>query len=781
ASGWAPFTNGSVLTKDGVNGDWYLHIQAQDTAGNTVNSVSNRFRLDHTGPSMNITMTTAGTKPYLDNTWTNQNVTVSAVVPDVSNGALITYSLDGGATWSGYTAPIVLDNDGVYPLLFKAVDSAGNETVEQRTVKISTSGLRLTPTLTKADGSVYTSGVWTNGSVSVSVFAEAGLSGISALTYSLDGGSAQAYTNRTPIPFAHEGTHPITFNVTDTAGNTLSALLAVNIDLTAPSVSLSANGSETWANAASTSVTVTDSGGSGIDVSTLQYVWSADTTVPASGWTPFTNGSVLTKDGVNGDWYLHIQAQDTAGNTVNSVSNRFRLDNTPRPGTSGGNTTIQPIASPVPNITLNPDGGITLHVDPAEIVKETLPDGTVIEKVIIPENVLNSILEKLKEAGMRIVTIEINDTEQAVQVQLPAALNAAITKSFPDAIINVKVNGSSFQLRVSVLDLDSLAKRLGVQVKDLKVNVILKQADDQLKKEIEQIGASQRFKLFGNVIDFKVTVEANGQTLEIRDFGGTYMARAIVLDEDAADHNLIAVLYDPATKTVSFVPSLLASRADGKREVVMNVPHNSIYTVIDVQGRTFADLSGHWSKGDVELLASKLIVQGVADSRFAPTASVTRAEFTALLVRALGLSTDPSAINSRFTDVAADAWYAAAVEAAVKAGLASGIASDRFAPNDQITREQMAVMIARASTLAGNQAGAVDQQGTPSGQADQKLAKFADYSSISYWAQAAVDQIAGAGIIEGMDNGNFAPSEYATRAQAAVMLKRFLNYVGFIN
>jgi hypothetical protein len=213
----------------------------------------------------------------------------------------------------------------------------------------------------------------------------------------------------------------------------------------------------------------------------------------------------------------------------------------------------------------------------------------------------------------------------------------------------------------------------------------------------------------------------------------------------------------------------------------MNVPHNSMYTVIDVQGKTFTDLSGHWAKGDVELLASKLIVQGVADSSFAPNAGITRAEFAALLVRALGLSTDPSVINSGFTDVAANAWYAPVVEAAVKAGLVSGIASDRFAPNERITREQIAVMIARALTLAGNQAGAADQQGKPTSQADQLLAKFADHTSISSWAQAAVVQTAGAGIIIGMDSGIFAPSEYATRAQAAVMLKRFLQYVRFID
>jgi hypothetical protein len=309
----------------------------------------------------------------------------------------------------------------------------------------------------------------------------------------------------------------------------------------------------------------------------------------------------------------------------------------------------------------------------------------------------------------------------------------------------------------------------------------MERVNDQVKNDIEQLGISQGFKVYGNVVDFKLTAEANGQTAEIRDFGGTYMARAIVVGGDAVNRNLMAVHYDPVTKTVSFIPSVHAVRTDGKQEVVMMSTHNSMYTVIDTSGKTFTDLSGHWSKADVELLASKLIVNGVADNRFAPDADITRTEFAALLVRALGVSADLSANQSGFADVAADAWYAPVVQAASKAGLVSGITPDRFAPNERITREQMAVMISRAITVTGQQAKAAASQGNPVGQADQLLAKFADHISISSWAQAAVAQTAGAGIMTGMGGGIFAPSQYATRAQATVMLKRFLQYVRFID
>ncbi|MFD0960702.1 S-layer homology domain-containing protein [Paenibacillus chungangensis] len=169
--------------------------------------------------------------------------------------------------------------------------------------------------------------------------------------------------------------------------------------------------------------------------------------------------------------------------------------------------------------------------------------------------------------------------------------------------------------------------------------------------------------------------------------------------------------------------------------------------------------------------ASKLIVNGVTDSRFAPDTDITRAEFTALLVRALGLYLNPDGQTSDFADVAVNAWYRPAVEAAVNAGLASGLSPDRFAPNERITREQMAVMVARALSFTGKEAAA--DMGV--------LGSFTDRTSISAWAADALAQAVAAGIIMGMPGGTIMPSEHATRAQATAMLKRLLQYTEFID
>ncbi|WP_341282582.1 leucine-rich repeat protein [Paenibacillus sp. FSL H8-0537] len=468
----------------------------------------------------------------------------------------------------------------------------------------------------------------------------------------------------------------------------------------------------------------------------------------------------------NGDYTVY--ALDEAGNeavktiTVTGISTSSSSDNGNRPVTSG--TTVK----------LDSNGGITILVDPSDIKQVKRSDGTVIEQVILPERTREQVLELLKNAMEPIVRITIGNREQAVQAQLQAYWIVDMVKANSNTIVEVRLNDSSYQLRLSAIDLTGLAARLDAEISNLTVNIIQALAGEQIRQEIDRIGVSQGFSVFADVIDYKVMVEANGQMLEVYDFGGSYSTRTIKLDRENTNRNLVAVQYIPENGTVVFVPAKMETGPDGTNEAILNVPHNSLYTVVNVQARTFADLTGHWAKADVEHLASKLLVNGVAADRFDSEGTITRAEFSALLVRALGLSVKESEGGDRFADVPASAWYASAVNAAVANGLVSGIGAGRFAPNDPITREQMAVVIAGALTFTSHGTGSDGQEGG-------HLDAFTDRDSISSWAQAAVVRASEDGIMKGMVDGRFAPRENVTRAQAAVILKRFLQYVHFID
>ncbi|MDR6555063.1 leucine-rich repeat protein [Paenibacillus qinlingensis] len=470
----------------------------------------------------------------------------------------------------------------------------------------------------------------------------------------------------------------------------------------------------------------------------------------------------------NGDYTVY--AVDAAGNetvktiTVTGISIPSFSYNGDRPITLG--TTVK----------INMDGGITAIVDPSDITKITLSDGMVVEQVILPERTRERVLELLKDVKEPFVSINIGNREQAVQTQFPADWIAEMAQVYPNAIIEVRLNNSSYQLRLNAINLIGLAERLDTEVSELTLGIIQVQVGENVRQEINRLGVSQGFAVVSDVFDYKVTAEANGQTLEVHDYGGTYSIRTIKLSGENMNRNLVAVQYIPANGTVVFVPAQQGTSPDGTNEAILNVPHNSLYTVVDVKARTFTDLNNHWAKATVEHLASKLLVNGVAADRFAPEGTISRAEFSAMLVRGLALSVKESGGGARFTDVPASAWYASAVNTAVASNLVSGMGTSLFAPNDRITREQMAVMIASALTLTSHGTGSEEQ-----GQEGRRLDAFTDREAISSWAQEAVVRALEDGILNGMDDGRFAPKEYATRAQAAVILKRFLQFVHFID
>jgi hypothetical protein len=179
----------------------------------------------------------------------------------------------------------------------------------------------------------------------------------------------------------------------------------------------------------------------------------------------------------------------------------------------------------------------------------------------------------------------------------------------------------------------------------------------------------------------------------------------------------------------------------------------------------FSDVSAsYWGYDAISSLASKGIVSGYPDGTFKPDASITRAEFATMLVKANGLNT--SGTTGQFTDVTAGAWYYGSVNAAASAGLVSGMGDNLFAPNALITREQMAVMVANA---LGNKAPATN--GT-------ELNAFSDKSAVSSWAVSGMDEAVKAGIVSGMTANTLAPQADASRAQAAAMIYKMLAFLG---
>ncbi|MCZ8537241.1 S-layer homology domain-containing protein [Paenisporosarcina quisquiliarum] len=180
--------------------------------------------------------------------------------------------------------------------------------------------------------------------------------------------------------------------------------------------------------------------------------------------------------------------------------------------------------------------------------------------------------------------------------------------------------------------------------------------------------------------------------------------------------------------------------------------------------KTFDDIKNHWAKSQIEKLATRGIINGYTEDLFLPENELTRAEFAVLVARALDLPL--TGYQGTFKDVSANKeWAFAAVEAAARAGVINGYVDGTFGPDNQITREEIAVMMVRAvdykkpSLLVGLNANHT----------------FADQSDVGTFALLNVKQAYALGIVTGFSGNEFKPKARATRAQAAVMLLRLLD------
>ena len=175
---------------------------------------------------------------------------------------------------------------------------------------------------------------------------------------------------------------------------------------------------------------------------------------------------------------------------------------------------------------------------------------------------------------------------------------------------------------------------------------------------------------------------------------------------------------------------------------------------------SFTDISGHWAYDDIRYLSEKSIINGKSKELFCPEDCVTRAEFTALLVRTANLQ---ASSDMSFDDVYSNEWYAQSVSAAAGSGIIFG-SGGKFRPNDNISREEAAVMLMRACKANG-----ID--------VPQGSASFADSSEISSWAADDINAASALGIIRGMSNGSFMPKKTLTRAESAAVIKRLYGLI----
>lgn len=172
----------------------------------------------------------------------------------------------------------------------------------------------------------------------------------------------------------------------------------------------------------------------------------------------------------------------------------------------------------------------------------------------------------------------------------------------------------------------------------------------------------------------------------------------------------------------------------------------------------FLDIAGHWAESAIISAVDMKLIGGYPDGSFKPNKSVTRAEFTVMLMNALKQENTEATTTFKDQNEIGE-WAINSIAQAVRAGIVSGYEDGSFRPNAVITRAEMAVMIAKALQLPMHQTTDTD---------------FADDANIPQWAKAAVKNVHELGIISGRGGSLFAANDAATRAEAVTLLLRML-------
>jgi len=357
--------------------------------------------------------------------------------------------------------------------------------------------------------------------------------------------------------------------------------------------------------------------------------------------------------------------------------------------------------------------------------------------------------DQLKNSKDGVVSVTIADSKS--QVLLPANTAELVGDN------KLQLSSGTISVEVPAAVLKQLQALLPADLKDVQIAFNINNVEAAAATTLLNTAEAKHqadINAAGEIYDFSFEVIGkDGVITKLSQFDEPL---AISLKVSAsANQALTGIYYISDAGDLEYVGGKLK---DGY--LTAEISHFSMYAVLEFD-KSFTDVpAGHWAYDTIKTLSAKHIVNGVTTEQFAPEANVTRAEFTAMLVRALGLESTGTA---SYSDISSDAWYAGAVAAASEAGIMQGKSATAFAPNDNITREEMSAVLVRAFELVSG------TKLTPSTEAN-----FSDRNTAADWALDYIDIAFEAGFVNGRDQNQFAPKAHLTRAEGAKVIHTLL-------
>lgn len=253
--------------------------------------------------------------------------------------------------------------------------------------------------------------------------------------------------------------------------------------------------------------------------------------------------------------------------------------------------------------------------------------------------------------------------------------------------------------------------------------------------------------------------------------GETVHTIAVTLGEDSVPDIPLTVELDAKKLTAGSIAYIVDE--DGGEQVVMQSCKSGdtfavkldsgAKIVIRDEAKAFEDTENHWGRESADFATSHGLFLGTSETEFSPDEPMTRGMITTVLWR---LAERPGGGDSTFADVSGGMYYAEPIAWGIENGIVKGVGGDLFAPDDNVDRESVAIILYRFAELNG----LVSDDGAGG------LDGFADADSVSPWAQKELAWAVSVGIITGKDGNRLEPTADATRVEVATMMWRYLRF-----
>lgn len=437
----------------------------------------------------------------------------------------------------------------------------------------------------------------------------------------------------------------------------------------------------------------------------------------------------------------------------NTVSVKITASGGGGSSSGGGSATEQ--SGGVPVIV----NGETKTAGTAQTAKDK--DGRTITTVTVDSEKLESILAS-KESGATVVIPVTGKADAAAGV-----LTGEMVKNMEkrEATLVVKTETATYTLPAEQINIQGVSQQLGkdVALKDIAVSVSISEPSKQMSSLVEQASNHGGFTPVMVAVDFTVTCSYGGRAVDVSSFNA-YVERTIAIPNGVDPTKITTGIVVNPDGTTRHVPTRVTV-IDNKYYAVINSLTNSTYSVV-WNPVTFLDVNNHWAKASINNMGSRMVVGGVGEGNYEPDRDMTRAEFAAIMVRALGL--EPDVGVDSFSDVTSAKWYSGYVKTATTYGIIKGYSDSAFGPDDKITREQAMAMLARAMKITGLKTEMTEKEG------EALISIFTDSASVSSFAVDSAGKCLKAGIVSGRGKNTLMPKAYITRAEVAAMIERLL-------